>query len=116
MVGNYSPCIDCQQRLHLLKSSDTRKKPSTCEDPSFVSKLEICVPFLEREERHKAGFDSLSGIVCRSYGFLDPVLHHIGDTHVAHHLFSYMPHYHAQEATKVSRPYTILHDLDVELF
>lgn len=37
----------------------------------------------------------------RSYGFLDPVLHHIGDTHVAHHLFSYMPHYHAQEATQV---------------
>ncbi|MEW5300352.1 MAG: hypothetical protein WDW38_008212 [Sanguina aurantia] len=41
--------------------------------------------------------------VDRSYGFLDPVLHHIGDTHVAHHLFSYMPHYHAQEATQVIR-------------
>ena len=28
------------------------------------------------------------------------MFHHIGDTHIAHHLFSYMPHYHAVEATK----------------
>lgn len=27
--------------------------------------------------------------------------HHIGDTHVAHHLFSTMPFYHAQEATAI---------------
>jgi omega-6 fatty acid desaturase (delta-12 desaturase) len=26
--------------------------------------------------------------------------HHISDTHVAHHFFSTMPHYHAQEATQ----------------
>mmetsp|Transcript_9899 Transcript_9899/g.24739 ORF Transcript_9899/g.24739 Transcript_9899/m.24739 type:complete len:375 (-) Transcript_9899:396-1520(-) len=38
--------------------------------------------------------------VDRSYGILDHVFHHIADTHVAHHLFSYMPHYHAQEATE----------------
>jgi len=38
--------------------------------------------------------------VDRDYGFMNIVLHHIGDTHVAHHLFSTMPHYHAQEATK----------------
>ncbi len=43
----------------------------------------------------------LNGYVLpRSYGFLDVVFHHIADTHVAHHLFSYMPHYHAQEATQ----------------
>lgn len=36
----------------------------------------------------------------RSYGFLDVFFHHITDTHVAHHLFSTMPHYHAIEATK----------------
>ncbi|KAJ9514717.1 hypothetical protein QJQ45_028402 [Haematococcus lacustris] len=46
---------------------------------------------------------------CRSYGVLDHVFHHIADTHVCHHLFSYMPHYHAQEATeamkKVLGPY-----------
>jgi fatty acid desaturase len=41
---------------------------------------------------------------CRSYGwFLDQVFHHIADTHVAHHLFSYMPHYHAVEATAAIR-------------
>lgn len=31
-----------------------------------------------------------------SYGILDHVFHHIADTHVAHHLFSSMPHYHAK--------------------
>lgn len=36
----------------------------------------------------------------RSYGILDSVFHNIADTHVAHHLFSYMPHYHAAEATE----------------
>lgn len=35
----------------------------------------------------------------RDYGFLNIVLHHITDTHVVHHLFSPMPHYHAEEAT-----------------
>jgi omega-6 fatty acid desaturase (delta-12 desaturase) len=38
--------------------------------------------------------------VDRDYGTLLNFLHHhIGDTHVAHHLFSTMPHYHALEAT-----------------
>ena len=49
----------------------------------------------------------LKGALCtldRDYGFLNAVFHHIGDTHVAHHLFSYMPHYHAQEATRALRP------------
>ncbi|RUS20511.1 delta-12 fatty acid desaturase [Endogone sp. FLAS-F59071] len=37
----------------------------------------------------------------RSYGWLlNHFHHHIADTHVAHHFFSQMPHYHAQEATK----------------
>jgi len=35
----------------------------------------------------------------RDYGFLNVVMHHITDTHVVHHLFSTMPHYHAEEAT-----------------
>jgi omega-6 fatty acid desaturase (delta-12 desaturase) len=35
----------------------------------------------------------------RDYGFINIVLHHITDTHVVHHLFSAMPHYHAEEAT-----------------
>ena len=40
----------------------------------------------------------------RSYGFLDVLFHHIADTHVAHHLFSTMPHYHAEEASAAIKP------------
>ncbi|ERN11582.1 hypothetical protein AMTRI_Chr03g44320 [Amborella trichopoda] len=42
--------------------------------------------------------------VDRDYGILNTVFHHITDTHVAHHLFSTMPHYHAEEATKAIKP------------
>ena len=43
--------------------------------------------------------------VDRDYGFvLNALHHHIADTHVCHHLFSAMPHYHAQEATAALRP------------
>jgi len=38
--------------------------------------------------------------VDRDYGILNTVFHHIGDTHVVHHLFFSMPHYRAQEATE----------------
>jgi omega-6 fatty acid desaturase (delta-12 desaturase) len=40
----------------------------------------------------------------RDYGILNKVFHNITDTHVAHHLFSNMPHYHAMEATKAIKP------------
>jgi len=40
----------------------------------------------------------------RDYGFINIVLHHITDTHVVHHLFSTMPHYHAEEATEAVKP------------
>ncbi|PIA26232.1 hypothetical protein AQUCO_09500003v1 [Aquilegia coerulea] len=42
--------------------------------------------------------------VDRDYGILNKVFHNITDTHVAHHLFSNMPHYHAMEATKAIKP------------
>nr|APQ41582.1 delta-12 fatty acid desaturase allele 1 [Perilla frutescens] len=42
--------------------------------------------------------------VDRDYGVLNTVFHNITDTHVAHHLFSTMPHYHAMEATKAIKP------------
>lgn len=43
--------------------------------------------------------------VDRSYGpLLNSLHHHIADTHVAHHLFSAMPHYHAGEATAALKP------------
>jgi len=49
----------------------------------------------------------IKGALCtmdRDYGMYNIMHHHIGDTHVAHHLFSYMPHYHAQEATEAIKP------------
>uniref|UniRef100_A0A0E0NSK8 Fatty acid desaturase domain-containing protein n=1 Tax=Oryza rufipogon TaxID=4529 RepID=A0A0E0NSK8_ORYRU len=40
----------------------------------------------------------------RDYGFLNRVFHDITDTHVTHHLFPTIPHYHMVEATKVIHP------------
>ncbi|XP_047327481.1 delta(12) fatty acid desaturase FAD2-like [Impatiens glandulifera] len=60
------------------------------------------VPHYELEE-----WDWLRGAlstVDRDYGILNKVFHNITDTHVAHHLFSTMPHYHAMEATKAIKP------------
>jgi omega-6 fatty acid desaturase (delta-12 desaturase) len=42
--------------------------------------------------------------VDRDYWVLNKLFHNITDTHVAHHLFSTMPHYHAMEATKAIKP------------
>lgn len=42
--------------------------------------------------------------VDRDYGVLNHVFHHITDTHVAHHIFSTMPHYNAAEATMAIKP------------
>ena len=43
--------------------------------------------------------------VDRDYGLLWNTLHHdIGNTHVLHHLFSTIPHYHAKEATEAIKP------------
>lgn len=50
----------------------------------------------------------LRGSLCtvdRSYGkFLDVVGHHLGNTHVCHHIFSKMPFYHCAEATEAMKP------------
>eukprot|EP00469_Lotharella_globosa_P012691 CAMPEP_0167790232 /NCGR_PEP_ID=MMETSP0111_2-20121227/11180_1 /TAXON_ID=91324 /ORGANISM="Lotharella globosa, Strain CCCM811" /LENGTH=394 /DNA_ID=CAMNT_0007682595 /DNA_START=50 /DNA_END=1234 /DNA_ORIENTATION=+ len=40
------------------------------------------------------------GTIDREYGIFDWFHHEIGSTHVCHHLFSKIPHYHAYEATK----------------
>ncbi|KAG0268697.1 Fatty acid oxidation complex subunit alpha, partial [Actinomortierella ambigua] len=62
------------------------------------------------------------GALCtvdRSFGILDYFFHHITDTHVAHHLFSQMPFYHAEEATvhlkKVLGEYYIWDDTPIAL-
>lgn len=54
----------------------------------------------------------------RSFGWLvDYALHHIADTHVAHHLFSTMPFYNAVEATRYLRaalgPYYLRDDTPI---
>ncbi|KAJ4822573.1 Omega-6 fatty acid desaturase, endoplasmic reticulum [Turnera subulata] len=46
--------------------------------------------------------------VDRDYGILNKVFHNITDTHVAHHLFNSIPHYHAMDATKAIK--TVLGD------
>jgi omega-6 fatty acid desaturase / acyl-lipid omega-6 desaturase (Delta-12 desaturase) len=51
-------------------------------------------------------FTFVRGALCsidRDYGIYNVLHHHIGDTHIAHHLFSQMPFYHAQEATAALR-------------
>lgn len=45
----------------------------------------------------------------RPYGIFDWLHHKIGSTHVLHHFFSKIPHYHAYEATQAIKP--ILGDL-----
>jgi len=41
----------------------------------------------------------------RDYGIFWNTLHHdIGNTHVLHHLFSHIPHYHAKEASEAIKP------------
>ena len=57
---------------------------------------------LKNKNNIKAGALST---VDRDYGrFLNAAHHHIADTHVLHHLFSQIPHYHAEEATAAIRP------------
>jgi len=42
--------------------------------------------------------------VDRDFGILNHWFHHIQDTHILHHLFSTIPHYHALEATEAVKP------------
>jgi omega-6 fatty acid desaturase (delta-12 desaturase) len=63
---------------------------------------DLAIPHYRGEE-----WTWLKGALCtmdRDFGVLNKVFHHITDTHVAHHLFSNIPHYHAMEATKALIP------------
>jgi len=65
---------------------------------TYLQHTDIKVPHYRGEE-----WNFVRGALCtvdRDYGILNKVFHHIGDTHVAHHLFSTMPHYLAEEATE----------------
>merc|ERR1711937_289515 len=56
----------------------------------------------------KDSYTWLRGALCtidRPYpAIIDHMHHHIGTTHVLHHLNSRIPHYHAQEASEAIKP------------
>lgn len=73
----------------------------------------VLITFLQHTDTYIPHFREgewtwLRGSLCtvdRTFGkWLDGVLHHIVDTHVCHHIFSKMPHYHATEATEALKP------------
>jgi len=64
---------------------------------TYLQHTDIRIPHYRGDE-----WSFIRGALCtvdRDYGIFNILHHHIGDTHVAHHLFSQMPHYHAEEAT-----------------
>jgi len=72
----------------------------------------VLITFLQHTDHALPHFDArqwdwLRGALLtidRDYGFLNHVFHRISDTHVVHHLFSYMPFYNAAEATEAVKP------------
>lgn len=78
----------------------------------IVNAFLVTITFLQHTHAALPHYDSsewdwLRGALAtvdRDYGVLNKVFHNITDTHVAHHLFSTMPHYHAMEATKAIKP------------
>lgn len=78
----------------------------------IVNGFLVLITFLQHTHPSLPHYDSsewdwLRGALAtvdRDYGILNKVFHNITDTHVAHHLFSTMPHYHAMEATKAIKP------------
>ncbi|KAI4371967.1 hypothetical protein MLD38_010255 [Melastoma candidum] len=69
---------------------------------TFLQHTHPALPHYDSSE-----WDWLKGALAtvdRDYGILNKVFHNITDTHMAHHLFSTMPHYHAMEATKAIKP------------
>nr|AFN53643.1 omega-6 desaturase [Linum usitatissimum] len=69
---------------------------------TYLHHTHIALPRYDSSE-----WDWLRGALAtvdRDYGVLNKVFHNITDTHVAHHLFSAMPHYHAAEATEAIKP------------
>nr|AZO92969.1 delta-12 fatty acid desaturase [Idesia polycarpa] len=78
----------------------------------FVNGFLVTITYLQHTHPSLPHYDStewewLRGAlvtVDRDYGILNKVFHNITDTHVAHHLFSTIPHYHAMEATIAIKP------------
>eukprot|EP01102_Stenamoeba_stenopodia_P016084 TRINITY_DN556_c0_g1_i2.p1 TRINITY_DN556_c0_g1~~TRINITY_DN556_c0_g1_i2.p1 ORF type:complete len:402 (-),score=90.39 TRINITY_DN556_c0_g1_i2:85-1290(-) len=74
----------------------------------FVNMWLVLITELQHTDAEIPHYDSeewtwLRGALCtvdRDYGILNHFHHHIGDTHICHHIFSKIPHYHAEEATR----------------
>lgn len=69
---------------------------------TFMQHTDLSLPHYDGTE-----WDWLRGALAtvdRDYGILNKVFHNITDTHVVHHIFSAMPHYHAEEATEALKP------------
>ncbi|EDO40389.1 predicted protein [Nematostella vectensis] len=69
---------------------------------TYLQHTDITVPHYDDQE-----WTWLKGALCtidRDYGLLNTIFHNLTDAHVAHHLFSYMPHYHIKEATEAIKP------------
>jgi omega-6 fatty acid desaturase (delta-12 desaturase) len=73
----------------------------------FVNMWLVLITFLQHTHPNlphysNEAFTFLRGALAtvdRDYGILNYFFHHIADSHVAHHLFSTMPHYNAIQAT-----------------
>jgi len=70
---------------------------------TFLQHTDIRIPHF----RGSAEWSFVRGALAtidRDYGLFNYWHHHIGDSHVVHHMFSMMPHYGAIEATKYVKP------------
>jgi len=68
---------------------------------TFLHHTEPDIPWYREGDWHflKGALSTID----RDYGFFNPIHHHIG-THVAHHIFLGIPHYHLQRATAAIKP------------
>jgi len=69
---------------------------------TYLQHTDISLPHYTNPE-----WDWLRGALAtmdRDYGILNYFHHHIADTHITHHIFSNLPHYHAEEATEALKP------------
>lgn len=68
---------------------------------TFLHHTEPDIPWYRGEEWYF--LRGALSTIDRDYGWIDPIHHNIG-THVAHHIFLNMPHYHLRTATEAIKP------------
>ena len=102
LTGNHgpaSPVLTPAASLSPTHLETTLPACAACPPARRPARPPACLP-AELPHYSDDEWDWLRGALAtvdRSYGrLLNTLHHHIADTHVAHHLFSSMPHYHAQ--------------------